>query len=825
MISILFRHMGIRKRLLVLVALCLLTIANRAEASKEPVRVGIYDMEPLCETGVEKESSGLFVELLKHIALQEQWDLQFVVGTLDNCLEKLVQGKIDLLMAADYSKANEQVSDFTRETVISTWGRVYGPRNTGIGSLLDLSGSTVGVVRDDPYNQGLRELLKRFNITCTYVEFNHSKGVFEAIEKGYVDAGVVDRLFGALHQGEYGVGKTPIVLTPVELRFAVPKGKNRNLIEALDYHVKKMKEDPNSVYYTLVNGILGQSGNSGISGWLIWGTGIAALIALFAGGISLFLKQQVRAKTALLIRKNEALDAEVQMRKETRKALLQSEMRYRSLVENTLDGYFVFEYPSGEILFLNGRICELLGYLPGEAYQKTVWDFLVPEDREALERNFEREFGEKYFDRVPYNCTAVRKDRSTFRAETSISIVLEQGKTVVQGTLRDTTEQERLKQHLQHAEKMEALGTLAGGIAHDFNNLLMGILGNASLMRMDLDARDPHDERLKHIEEYVQSGSELTRQLLGVARGGKYEVRELDLNEVLEKTGRMFGRTRKEIEIHTSWKPNLGTVAADRGQIEQVLLNMYVNAWHAMPHGGDLFLQTEKVTVDEGHVRAKQGRQGDYIRISITDTGIGMDKETQKRIFEPFFTTKEIERGTGLGLASAYGIIKNHGGFIDVYSEKGKGTTFNIHLPVSQPGEHIHEASEIPEKAIQKGEGTVLVVDDEEMVAEVGALYLKKIGYDVLVARSGEEALRIYQEREGWIDMVILDMIMPGMGGGETFEGLKRIDQTVKVILSSGYSINSQATEILNRGCLGFIQKPFTMAELSSKLREVASAN
>ena len=328
---------------------------------------------------------------------------------------------------------------------------------------------------------------------------------------------------------------------------------------------------------------------------------------------------------------------------------------------------------------------------------------------------------------------------------------------------------------------------------------------------------------MEHIEEYIQSGSDLTRQLLGFARGGKYEVRALDLNKVLEKTSRMFGRTRKEIEIQTSYKPDLGTVAADRGQVEQVLLNMYVNAWQAMPNGGKLFLNTENITVDEDHVRAKQGRQGDYVRISITDTGMGMDKETQKRIFEPFFTTKEIERGTGLGLASAYGIIKNHGGFIDVYSEKGKGTTFNLYLPVTKSEEPIPERNETTEKAVQKGEGTVLVVDDEEMIVEVGSLILKKIGYDVMVARSGEEALRIY--KENGIDMVILDMIMPGMGGGETFEGLKRIDQSVKVILSSGYSINSQATEILNRGCLGFIQKPFTMAQLSSKLREVASTN
>ena len=490
-----FPYVDIKKCFLIFVVFWVST-TNGAEASKQPVRVGIYDMEPLCETVGGNKGDGLFVKILKYIAHEEQWDLQFVGGTLENCLDRLVQGKIDLLAAADYSKSNEQAFDFTRETVISTWGQVYGPGKTGIGSLLDLSGCTVGVVRDDPYNQGLRELLRRFNITSRFVEFNHSRGVLEAIEKEWVDAGVVDRLFGARHQGDYGVRKTPIVLTPVELRFAVPKGEGKNLTEALDYHLKKLKDDPDSFYYQLVNGIFGASGNSGISKWLIWGIGIAMLISLLAGGMSLFLKRQVRTKTAQLTRKNEALKSEVRMRREARKALLQSETRYRSLVENTLDGYFVFEYPSGEILFLNGRICELLGYLPGEAYQKSLWDFMAPEDRKTLKLNFEAQFREKPFDRIPYNCTAVRKDGSTFHAETSTSVIREQGKTVIQGSLRDITDQERLKQHLHHAEKMEAVGTLAGGVAHDFNNLLQGILGNVSLVRMELD---PYPSPLRKI--------------------------------------------------------------------------------------------------------------------------------------------------------------------------------------------------------------------------------------------------------------------------------------------------------------------------------------
>jgi two-component system cell cycle sensor histidine kinase/response regulator CckA len=808
--------------LLMSVAVFMLAVHFRAEATQQPVRVGVYDIEPLCEIENSKEGGGLFIEILKDIALQERWDIRLVGGSLNDCLDRLVTEEIDLLLAADYSKENDQAFDFTRETVISTWGQIYSAEKASIGSLLDLSGSTVGVVRDDPYNQGLREMLKRFNIACKYVEFNHSGEVFRAIKKGWVDAGVVDRLYGVQHQGEYGVRKTPIVLTPVELRFAAPKGRNRHLLDAIDYHMKSLKDDPGSFYYQRLNEIFGVPKDSGVSKWLIWGSGIASLIALMAVGMSFFLKQQVRAKTDQLSRKNQVLIDEVRMRKEARKALRESEARYRSLVENTLDGYFIFEYPSGETLFLNGRICDLLGYSSAEAYQKSLWDFMAPEDREILKKNFKRQMGGQHSDRVPYTCTAVRKDRSTFRAETSTSVMEDQVKTVIQGTLRDITDQERLKQHLQHAEKMEAIGTLAGGVAHDFNNLLMGILGNASLVRMDLDPGHPHCERLKHIEDYVQSGSELTRQLLGFARGGKYEVKELRLSELVEKTSHMFGRTKKEIQIHTSFEKSEGAVNADQGQIEQVLLNMYVNAWQAMPTGGDLYLKTEQVMVDEDHVRARQGNEGPYMRLSITDTGIGMDEKTRKRIFEPFFTTKEMARGSGLGLASAYGIIKNHGGFIDVYSELGKGSTFSIYLPVSKSEKTISALGDKPEEKILQGGGTVLVVDDEEMIVDVGARILERIGYRVLVARSGEEALKVYKE-EPAIDMVILDMVMPGMGGGKTFEGLKGIDPSVKVILSSGYSINKQATEILNRGCRGFIQKPFSVGELSRKLGEIAS--
>ncbi|MBW1706037.1 MAG: response regulator [Deltaproteobacteria bacterium] len=400
----------------------------------------------------------------------------------------------------------------------------------------------------------------------------------------------------------------------------------------------------------------------------------------------------------------------------------------------------------------------------------------------------------------------------------TVTPMLLSGKEYLLDAFIDISDKKKLEAQLIQAQKMEAIGTLAGGIAHDFNNLLMGIQGHASLMLMDVDSIHPHYDRLTGIEEQVQKGAELTRHLLSFARGGKYEVNPTDLNELIKKNSNMFGRTKKEIKIHRKYQKNVWKVEADQGQIEQVLINLYVNACQAMPGGGDLYLQTENVSLDEDYVRPYKIEPGRYVEISVTDTGVGMDEETQQRIFEPFFTTKEMGRGSGLGLASAYGIIKNHDGFINVYSRKGEGTTFTFYLPASE--KEVMEENELSGKILE-GSETVLLVDDESMIIDVGEQFLEKMGYTVLIARGGKEAIEICEKGKDKVDLIILDMIMPDMGGGETYDRIREINPDIKILLSSGYNIDGQATEILERGCNGFIHKPFDIKRLSRKLREI----
>jgi len=512
---------------------------------------------------------------------------------------------------------------------------------------------------------------------------------------------------------------------------------------------------------------------------------------------------------------------DMSFRLEAEEALQQSESKYRELVQNA-NSIILRRDPQGYITFFNEYAQKFFGYTEEEIVGKNEIGTIVPDkdskgqDLTAMIKDIGKH-PERYL--THENENMCRNGERVFVAWTNKAIRDEEG-TILEILCigNDITERTRLEEELQQAQKMEAIGTLAGGIAHDFNNLLMGIQGFASLTLMDIDPSHPHYERLKGIERLVQSGADLTKQLLGFAKGGKYQVRTTNVNTLIQKSSEMFGRTKKEITIHTKFRDDIWPVEVDQGQIQQVMINLYVNAWQAMPGGGDLYIETDHAVLTDLDLQAYQLDPGNYVKIAVTDTGCGMDESTQQRIFDPFFTTKEMGRGTGLGLATVYGIIKNHEGFITVYSIKGEGSTFTMYLPASKKQ---LENEKIPAEEILRGRETVLLVDDEEIILEIGQEMLSSLGYKVLGAISGKKAIELYRKNREAIDIVILDMIMPDTGGNDTYSELKKIDPGIKVLLSSGYSIDGQATKIMNRGCNGFIQKPFTMKNLSKKLREI----
>ncbi len=397
-------------------------------------------------------------------------------------------------------------------------------------------------------------------------------------------------------------------------------------------------------------------------------------------------------------------------------------------------------------------------------------------------------------------------------------IKLINGKTGIGAYIHDNTKGREMESRLLQAQKMEAIGTLAGGIAHDFNNMLMGIQGYTSLLLVSMEKDSPYFDKVLNIQDLVRSGSDLTRQLLGFARKGRIEVKPTNINELIMHTSSMFGRTKKEIRILESYLDDIWTVDIDKGQIEQVLMNLYVNAWQAMPNGGEIRLKTENVVPTNEFLASHDMHPGRYVKISVTDTGIGMTAETRSRIFEPFFTTKEMGRGTGLGLATVYGIINGHNGFIDVDTAPGRGTSFMIYLPASC-SELTQEVKE--EKPLIKGTETILLVDDEDVIREVTREMLESLGYKVLSADSGHDAILQYKKHKERIELIILDMIMPGMNGNEAYKVLKDINPDVPIILSSGYSADGQAREMMDTGVSAFLQKPYLMQDLSFTIREV----
>jgi signal transduction histidine kinase len=431
---------------------------------------------------------------------------------------------------------------------------------------------------------------------------------------------------------------------------------------------------------------------------------------------------------------------------------------------------------------------------------------------------------------------AVQKNLELLRVEKEVRALNERLKKEVKETASELvveTADRKLAEHalleseqrLQHSQKMEAVGTLAGGIAHDFNNLLTAIIGNAQLALSGLQAEGRLYDSLIEIENSGKRAAELTRQLLIFSRRERLEPRTLNLNDTMGPFTNILRRIIGE-DIELRFKPaaDLCTVLADPGQMEQVLMNLAANARDAMPGGGELIIETQNVTIDEIYrLTHPYVRPGKYVQISVTDTGAGIDTDTQRHIFEPFFTTKEMGKGTGLGLSLAYGIIKQHEGMIEVYSEVGLGTTFNIYLPAQEEAAeaNLHET----QPALRGGTETILIAEDDEALQRLLTGMLTGLGYNVILTPDGKAAVETYSNRGDEIDLVILDMVMPRMGGREAYERIRTLGSEVPVIFMTGYSAEMAQTRFVLESGAAFIQKPYGIAALGIKVRETLDAH
>lgn len=509
---------------------------------------------------------------------------------------------------------------------------------------------------------------------------------------------------------------------------------------------------------------------------------------------------------------------DITAQKQADEALLASERRYRTLFELLTEAVFLV-HPDGTVLDVNRAASELLGAPVEKIIGADVLPFYWnPADR----AEFQRKLYEEGFVR-DFEWRVKRKDGVQRICVMSSRLWKDRnGQTIAHVTaVRDVTEARSLQRQLLHAQKMEAIGMLAGGIAHDFNNVLTIILGFSDLLLAEKTSDHPEYEDLRKISHAARNGRDLVQRILTLSRKAEGKPRPVDLNREIRNAEKLLRRTiPRIIDIQLILANDLQTVNADPGQMEQVLLNLALNSKDAMPDGGKLVIETENITLGQEYCSTHLGVEpGDYVLLTISDTGEGMDKETLEHVFEPFFTTKKPGAGTGLGLSMVYGIVKQHNGHITCYSEPGHGTTSKIYLPIFTIEGQIDEPQiiEVP----SGGQETILLVDDEEHIRELGKKSLARAGYTILTARNGEEALDLYRTKAREIDLVILDLIMPVMEGHRCFEELRKINPCVKVIIASGYSAHGSAKRTVEAGAKGFVRKPYNLSELLGSVRRV----
>jgi PAS domain S-box-containing protein len=501
------------------------------------------------------------------------------------------------------------------------------------------------------------------------------------------------------------------------------------------------------------------------------------------------------------------------------RTLKDSETKYRFLVDSVQEAVLIIQ--DDTVKSVNPAATIIGGYSADVLRAVPFRDFIDTPDRDRVLALYRQVLsGEAALDSITFG--VIRKGGEVFQATTRFIHVNWEDRPAVLCLLQDATKQGDIESQLLYAKKMEAIGTLAGGIAHDFNNHLQGISGYIQLLMMRGDRDRTEQGWLLQIERSVQRAAALTKQLLIFSRKEESRLEALDLNEVVRQAQKTLARTIPEaIAAELKLAGDLRLVDGDAVQLEHVLFNLGLNAKDAMPGGGKIVIETQNVKLDEAfcrdHVSVKPGA---YVELTFTDTGHGMDRETLERIFEPFYTTKGVGSGVGLGLAIVYGIVQSHHGLILCESNRDAGTTFRIYLPVLE-GDGAALAKEGRKKGDFRGAETIIIVDDELDILDIGQNTLEQFGYTVLTARNGEEAVEIYSRQGKQIDLVILDLGMPGMGGDKCLKELLRMNPSVKVLIASGYAATQTVQSVLEAGASGFMAKPYRLEDMLKKVREV----
>ncbi len=767
-------------------------------AEPATVKVGTYQNPPLVFMDKDGVIKGLSIDILEYIASQEGWDLEYLHGTWTECLKRLESGETDIQVVMAYSEARSLKYDFADQSLFNNWGIVYSQPGSDIESILDLKSKSVALLAKSIHTSAFKDILSKFEVKVDFIETTDYASVFRLVNEGKAVAGVVNRTFAEANRNNYNIKKTPIIFNPIEIRYALPKGKNPHLASAIDRHLSELKKDGNSLYFQAIEKWFAASRKYAVPVWMKWAIAAAAVLLLFFLVSSLFFRSQVRQRT---------------------QAFRESEERFQTIFNNAIDGILIADVHTKKFLIGNNSICGMLGYSPEEIKNLGVEAIHPEKDLPHVIEQFEKQARGDLA--IAENLPVKRKDGSIFYADIGSSPLALGNRQYIIGIFRDITQRKSLESQLLQAQKMEAVGLLAGGIAHDFNNLLSAISSYTYLLQLKMRKDDPSRSYLDQIFSAIERATVLTQSLLTFSRKQIANPKPIDLNDTVLNMEKILRRLiGEDIEFTVDLSDEHIIIEADSGQIEQVLMNLVTNARDSMADGGSLSIKTGHVEIDDLFIRTYgYGKRGKFACIDISDSGAGMNEEVRQKVFEPFFSTKEFGKGTGLGLSVVYGIIKQHNGYINVRSEPGEGTSFEICLPEvhTKPAEAVAEE----QPYLERGTETILLAEDEESVRSGTRKLLEEFGYTVIEAIDGDDAIDKFRQQRDKIDLLILDVIMPKKSGKEVYDQMKKFNSGVKVIFLSGYSGKVLEGKKIYDEKLTVLNKPVAMSVLLSKIREV----
>lgn len=781
-----------------------------------PITVGVYNNKPTIFIDETGRPAGIFIDILEEIAKQEHWQLTYKTGHFTSLFDQVKNGKIDILPAVAYTEQRDQLIDYNYTTVIANWAELYTSENVELNSFLELQGKKIAVKAGDIHFVALKKTTHSFNIECRFFETDEYSTTFEMLQAGVADVAVVNRLYGETSKLDYEARGTSVLFNPIEMRYAVPQGKNQNISHTIDTYIDLFKADKSSIYYKTFNKWLVIETENAGSRWLIHSLYVAIGIALFLIAISMLFRQQVRTRTSELQQANEELVDQISERRNAEATL----QKYARVIEASSDAIALFDSDNKHI-FTNESYRSIASPPPKTLKGASVIDFL----------------GEDFFNLELKEAVALCLRGETVHVQTrpraghandfywNLTLTPYYSATNnLEGyvmDIHDVTEQVELQNRLKNSQKMEAIGMLAGGVAHDLNNILSGLVSYPDMLLINKSPDDPMTLPLQTIKKSGERAATIVQDLLTLARRGVGSQVITNINTIVREflsspEHRAICKGVSGVEYITNLDNELPNIKGSTVHLSKILMNFFTNGVEAMEEGGILTISTRKVLLQKEYAGYEIIPPGNFATLTFSDTGIGMSKGEVNRVFEPFYTSKIMGRsGTGLGMAVVWGTVKDHDGYIDIKSKPGQGTTFTVYIPTTDEA-MLEQAKSTLQDYLGDGE-KILIVDDLEEQRSLTRGILDSLGYQADVAASGIEAIEKCKKQP--YDLLVLDMIMPGEYDGlSTYETIKSSYPKQKAIIVSGFSETSRVKKAQALGAGIYLKKPYTVELLATAI-------